>query len=125
MGLLKHLLFWPVTGPKFLVEFSLRRVEGVVRDELTDEDRIKEELLELQLRLELGEVNEAEYAAREGELMDRLREAQIWRERYGMSTRGPVRVAPAEPAGEDEGKTGLGGTAIDLHLDFEDDGEGG
>jgi hypothetical protein len=25
MGILKHLLFWPVTGPLFLAEFSLAR----------------------------------------------------------------------------------------------------
>jgi hypothetical protein len=36
MGILKHLLFWPVTGPLFLIDFSLGKVEGVVREELTD-----------------------------------------------------------------------------------------
>jgi len=45
MGLLKHLLFWPVTGPLFLAEFALGKVDGVVRDELTDDQRIRAELL--------------------------------------------------------------------------------
>ena len=32
MGLIKHLLFWPVTGPLFLTEFSMNKVQGVVRE---------------------------------------------------------------------------------------------
>jgi hypothetical protein len=93
MGLLKHLLFWPVTGPLFLTEFSLGKVEGVVREELTDDTRIKAELMELQLQLELGDIDEAEYRAQEAELMLQLREIRRWREEYGMGVAGgPVRV---------------------------------
>lgn len=93
MGLLKHLLFWPVTGPLFLTDFALDKVTGVVRDELTDDSQIKEELLDLQLRLELGEITEAEYARGEAELMARLRDVRQWREQFGMGVAGgPVRV---------------------------------
>jgi len=94
MGLLKHLLFWPVTGPKFLIDFSLDKVNGVVRDELTDDTPVKAELLELQMQLELGDIDEAVYLAREAELMRRLREIREWREKLGMGVAGgPVRVA--------------------------------
>ncbi len=97
MGFLKHLLFWPVTGPLFLTEFSLGKVEGVVREQLTDESAVKAELLELQLRLELGEVDDAEYARQEAALMERLREVREWRERFGMGVAGGlVRVAGSE-----------------------------
>ncbi len=97
MGLLKHLLFWPVTGPSFLARFSLEKVEEVVRQELTDDERIKEELLALQMQLELEEIDDAEYVAREAALMQQLREVREWREEFGMGTSGgPVRVAPAE-----------------------------
>jgi hypothetical protein len=93
MGLLKHLLFWPVTGPIFLARFSLDKVQGVVRDELTDDATIKAELMRLQLELELGDIDDEEYVEREAELMVRLREVRAWREEFGMSVPGgPVRV---------------------------------
>jgi len=94
MGLLKHLLFWPVTGPEFLVKFALDKVHGTVREELTNDEAVKEELLALQMRLELGEIDETEYLRQEGLLMERLREVRRWREEFGMGTAGgPVRVA--------------------------------
>jgi hypothetical protein len=103
MGLLKHLLFWPVTGPEFLVKFSLGKVEETVRRELTDDQSVKEDLLALQMRLELGEIDDAEYVEREAELMRRLREVRQWREEFGMGiSGGPVRVARSEAAATPE-----------------------
>ncbi len=129
MGILKHLLFWPVTGPAFLARFSLEKVQDAVRQELTDDQRIKEELLALQMQLELGEIDDTEYVEREAELMQRLREVRQWREEFGMGTAGgPVRVArsgaPDEgPPGKEGGGRGTGGFAspegavIELNLD--------
>jgi hypothetical protein len=98
MGLLKHLLFWPVTGPLFLAEFSLGKVEGVVREELTDDTRIKAELMELQLKLELGDIDDEEYVRQEASLMRQLREIRHWREQFGMGVSGgPVRVQAQPP----------------------------
>jgi hypothetical protein len=98
MGLLKHLLFWPVTGPLFLAEFSLNKVQGVVREELTDDTRIKAELMELQLKLELGDIDDDEYVEQEAMLMLQLREIREWREQFGMGVSGgPVRVQAARP----------------------------
>jgi hypothetical protein len=106
VGLLKHLLFWPVTGPAFLTRFSLERVEGAVRTELTDDAAVKRDLMELQLQLELGDIDDQEYAEREYELMGRLREVRRWREEFGMATPGGlVRVASDEAtADESEGR---------------------
>lgn len=116
MGFLKHLLFWPVTGPLYLADFSLRHVQEVVRQELTDDDRIKEELLDLQLRLELGEVDEEEYLREEARLMEALREVRQWREELGMATRGGVvQVGDA---------TSGGGTAPDARPDAAPDPSG-
>ena len=84
MGILKHLLFWPVTGPAALVRFSLGQIDGVARRELTDDSKIKEDLMALQMELELGDIDVAEYEAREQELMRRLREAREWRVELGM-----------------------------------------
>jgi hypothetical protein len=100
MGLLKHLLFWPVTGPQFLIEFSLGKVEDTVREQLTDDQSVKEDLLALQMQLELGEIDDEEYVVREAALMQRLREVREWREEFGMGTSGgPVRVR-REPSAE-------------------------
>lgn len=100
MGLLKHLLFWPVTGPSFLTRFSLEKVEGAVRTELTDDSSVRKDLMELQLELEMGEIDDDEYVAREAELMHRLRQVRAWRERFGMATSGGlVRVATDQDEG--------------------------
>lgn len=103
MGLLKHLLFWPVTGPAALAEFSIRQVEGVVHRELTDDARIKEDMLALQMELELGEIDEAVYAERESRLIERLKEARAWRVRLGLEEEwapmGFVRADEEEPGG--------------------------
>ena len=94
MGLLKHLLFWPVTGPQFLIEFSLGKVQDTVREQLTDDQVVKEDLLALQMQLELGEIDDDQYVQREAELMQRLRDVRYWREQFGMGTSGgPVQVA--------------------------------
>jgi hypothetical protein len=37
MGLLKHVLFWPVTGPIAGIEWSMNQVMKVVEEELTDD----------------------------------------------------------------------------------------
>lgn len=92
--MLRHLLFWPVTGPNFLARFSLEKVQDMVREELTDDTPIKEALLELQMRLEFGEIDDEQYVREEAVLMERLREVRYWREEYGISVAGgPVRVA--------------------------------
>jgi len=69
MFLIDDLLLSPLTGLKFI----LSQIEKVVDRELNDETVIKEQLLELQMRLELDEISEDEYRAREQELFARLR----------------------------------------------------
>ncbi|CAN5653660.1 hypothetical protein BH23GEM10_BH23GEM10_00440 [soil metagenome] len=99
MGILKHLLFWPVTGPLFLADFSLGKVEGVVREELTDDTRIKSELMELQMKLELGDIDDDQYVEMEAAIMLQLREIRHWREQFGMGVSGgPVRVQADQSA---------------------------
>ncbi len=97
MGLLTNILLAPFLGPVWGTRWTLEKVDRVVREELTDDTPIKEELMELQLKLEMGDIDDAEYARREAELMQRLREVRDWREKYGMSTSGgPVRVAESD-----------------------------
>ena len=99
MGLLSNLLLFPVKGPIAGIKWSLGKVAQVVDEELTDDTPIKQELMELQMQLELGDIDDDEYVRREAEVMVRLREVRAWRERLGKGVSGgPVRVGKA---GED------------------------
>jgi hypothetical protein len=99
MGLLTKLLFFPVTGPVSGIRWTLGKVQGVVEEELTDDAPIKQDLMELQMQLELGDITDAEYVEREAVLMARLRDVRAWRERLGKGTSGgPVRVARDDTA---------------------------
>lgn len=88
MGLVTHLLGWPVTGPAALVKLSLGSIRDSAIREVADETSVREALMELQLELELGEIDEAEYERREAEIMRRLREVRAWRRRLGLPIRG-------------------------------------
>jgi hypothetical protein len=100
MGLLTNILLSPFLGPVWGTRWTLEKVDRVVREELTDDTPIKEELMALQLQLEMGEIDDTEYVKREAEIMQRLREVREWREKYGMPTSGgPVRVAEGDETG--------------------------
>src|SRR5690349_8017022 len=94
MGLLSNILFFPVTGPVAGIKWALGKVQQVAEEELTDDTPVRQDLMELQLQLEVGDIDDAEYVAREAQLMQRLREVREWRERLGKPTSGgPVRVS--------------------------------
>ena len=94
MGLLTNLLLFPIAGPVKGIQWTLGKVQRVAEEELTDDTTVKQELMELQMQVELGDIDDAEYVRREAELMQRLREIRDWRERLGRPTSGgPVRVA--------------------------------
>jgi Gas vesicle protein G len=69
MFLIDDLLLAPVSGFKFI----LGQIQKMADQELNDDTVIKEQLLELQMRLELGEISDDDYAAREADLFARLR----------------------------------------------------
>jgi hypothetical protein len=97
MGLISNILFFPVTGPVAGIRWALGKVQTVVEEELTDDSSVKQELMELQMQLELGDIDDAEYVRQEAALMQRLREIREWRERFGKGVSGgPVRVARGE-----------------------------
>src|ERR1700748_3753124 len=101
MGLLGKILFFPITGPVAGIRWSLNKVVQVAEEELTDDAPVKQELMELQMQLELGDITDDEYVEREAVLMQRLREVRAWRERFGKATSGgPVRVAREDDEAE-------------------------
>ncbi len=98
MGLLSNIIFFPIMGPVKGIRWSLSHVQRVVEEELTDDEPVKQELLELQLQHEVGDIDDATYVEREAMIMQRLREVRAWRERLGKATAGgPVRVARESP----------------------------
>lgn len=68
--LLDDLLLAPVKLPAWLGH----RLRQMAIQEVTDESKVQEELLENQMRLELGDITEEEYRNRETKLMERLDE---------------------------------------------------
>src|SRR6266478_1884126 len=73
MLLIDDLLLAPINGFKFI----LGQIQKLADQELNDDTVIKEQLLELQMRLELDEVSEDEFRVREAELFARLRAIKI------------------------------------------------
>ena len=69
MFLIDDLLLAPVNGFKFI----LGQIQKMADQELNDDTLIKEQLIELQMRLELDEISEADFKEREAELFARLR----------------------------------------------------
>ena len=69
MFFIDDLLLAPVNGFKFI----MKQIQQLADKELNDESLIKEQLLELQMRLELEEISDEEYVEAERELFKRLR----------------------------------------------------
>jgi len=72
MFLLDDILFAPITG----FQFVMRTLAKVAEEQYTDDAPLKERLLELQLKLDSGEIDEDDYAVEEAQIMRELREIQ-------------------------------------------------
>ena len=68
----------PVAGPYSSAKWLLEKIHEQVEGEQTDEERVKSRLMELQLRYEIGEIEEEEYLEREEVLMDDLAAMRNW-----------------------------------------------
>ena len=72
MLLIDDLLLMPIDGMKFV----FRTLARVAEEQYTDDAPVKERLLELQLRLESGELTENEYVEEEAAILRELREIE-------------------------------------------------
>lgn len=68
MFLIDDILLSPLKGVIWIGE----KLNEIVEKEVSDEGRIKEKLMELQLDFELDQINEEEYNRQEKELLSRL-----------------------------------------------------
>ena len=73
------------------IKFVLRRVAEAVDTEMNNVDTLRQELLAAQMRLELGEMTESEFAQLESAVLARMREIREAQEaEAGLS--GPVQI---------------------------------
>jgi len=73
MGFLIDLLTFPVMGPIKGVVWIAEKVAEQADMEMYDEDKVRGQLMELELRYDLEEISEEEYLAAEEALLEQLR----------------------------------------------------
>ena len=85
MGFLVNLLTLPVMGPIKGIVWIAEKVAEQADKELYDADKVRGQLIELELRYDLGEFGEEEYLAAEEALLEWLR---VIRERQAAEREG-------------------------------------
>lgn len=76
MFILDDILLAPIKFVKWMGE----KVNEIAAGEMTDESKVQEELLGLQMLYEIEEISEEEYKERESKLMDRLEAIRRYKE---------------------------------------------
>lgn len=71
-SLLTDILLFPILGAPMMVHWVAQKLAEAVEQEELDEGKLQGELLELQLRYELGEIDDDEYAKQEAAILERL-----------------------------------------------------
>ena len=84
MNLLFKLLTLPVTGPLDVALWAARTIAERAEDVYYDEMPIREALLELELRLDLGEIDEETFEAEETLLLVRLQEIRDYKQQQAL-----------------------------------------
>ncbi len=59
------------------------KLKEAAEAEMLDASKVRESLLSLQMQLEMGEITEGEYQIKETELMDRLDDIRMYKEKNG------------------------------------------
>jgi hypothetical protein len=78
--LLDDLLLLPLTGPVSGFKWIMRTIQKMADEELMNDQPWKERLIELQMRLELGEISEEEYVREEVVVFQALRDIRARKE---------------------------------------------
>ncbi len=77
MLLIDDILLAPLKG---IISLG-KKIDELVQKEISDEGRIKERLMELQLKFEMDEISIEEYDRREAELLDMIERIQLEKEK--------------------------------------------
>ena len=97
--LLDDILLFPIKGPIAGFKWIMNTIQKLADEELLNDQPWKERLIELQMRLELGEISEEEYAAEEKVVFQALRDIRARREEIARQY--------AAERGEEEGGIGV------------------
>jgi hypothetical protein len=95
---LTNILLFPITGPLAGFRWVMNTIQKMADEELLNDQPWKERLIELQMRLELGEISEEDYAVEEAEVFQALRDIRARREE----------IARQYVAQQDEEEGGIG-----------------
>jgi hypothetical protein len=77
------------------IKFVLGKIAAAVDSELNDDSKLREELLAAQMRLELGEMTQEEFAVFEADVLARLRDIRE-RQQAGSPDRRDMKVTGIE-----------------------------
>ena len=77
--LLDDILLFPLTGPISGIKWVMRTIQKMADEELLNDQPWKERLIELQMRLELGEISEEDYVVEEAAVFQALRDIRARR----------------------------------------------
>ena len=69
---LTNILTFPILGAPRMVHWIVKKIAETAEQDEMDEGKLQGELLELQMRYELGEIDDDEYAEQETAILDRL-----------------------------------------------------
>lgn len=78
--LLDDILLFPLKGPIAGIKWVMRTIQKMADEELLNDQPWKERLIELQMRLELGEISEEDYVQEEAIVFQALRDVRARRE---------------------------------------------
>ncbi|HEY0143520.1 MAG TPA: gas vesicle protein GvpG [Thermoanaerobaculia bacterium] len=97
--LLDDILLLPITGPIAGFRWVMHTIQKLADEELMNDQPWKERLIELQMRLEVGDISEEDYVAEEQVIFQALRDIRARREAIARQM--------AAERGEDEGGIGI------------------
>ena len=86
--LLDDILLFPLKAPVAGFRWILKQVQTMADEQLLDDGPWKERLIELQMMLEVGDIDEAEYTRQEAEVFQALRDIRARREQIAREARG-------------------------------------
>jgi hypothetical protein len=120
--MLLKLLALPVSAPVSGLRFCIQQLVDMAEQEMLDDAPVREALLLLTLRLEEGDIDDAEYAAQEAELLRQLRAIRASKEQRARAQAG---LAPLD---EQHGPTVFsahsgGGLVVEIHDQYGPPGE--
>lgn len=103
MGLLWKILSAPIMLPTKGMLFVFDKIREQAETELWDEGKVHQQLLQLQMMLDIGDISEADFYAAEEELLDRM--DAIIAHKQGLDLEDEAEVeAEAEVEDKEEGE---------------------